>query len=201
MSEVGFHDLFGQFKHKLWPKEGLGIKLAIWFSTTKSRESPQFPCVQVVCYIPLKFFRQGLQIFFRPHLNRRSAHKIMCPQSCGSLNFGNFETPTWESQFWEFWDCHLGVPGQNAIRVLVPWPGIEYTIRGKVVAFPKSGPWRVLWVCVCPWLVYAPNCNNYTLTNLLFGFAGPCEWLNCLSIFLVPSWNSSTPLYPRSATN
>jgi hypothetical protein len=27
--------------------------------------------------------------------------------------------------------------------------------------------------------------------------AGPCEWLKCLSIFLVPSRNSNMPLYPE----
>jgi hypothetical protein len=32
-----------------------------------------------------------------------------------------------------------GLPRQNDIWVLVPWPGIEYTIKGKVVASPKSG--------------------------------------------------------------
>jgi hypothetical protein len=37
------------------------------------------------------------------------------------------------------------------------------------MASPKSKPWWVLWVCVCPWLIYAPKCSNYALTNLLFG--------------------------------
>jgi hypothetical protein len=41
--------------------------------------------------------------------------------------------------------------------------------KGKVVASPKSKPWWVLWVHVCPWLVRAPKCSNYTLINLLFG--------------------------------
>jgi hypothetical protein len=66
---------------------------------------------------------------------------------------------------WEFRDSHLG---QNDIWVLVPWPSTKYTIRGKVVATPKSRPWWVLWICVCPWLVYAPKCYNYAWTNLLF---------------------------------
>jgi hypothetical protein len=39
MSKMGLHDSFGHLKHKLWPKEGSGIKLAIWLPTTKSRES------------------------------------------------------------------------------------------------------------------------------------------------------------------
>jgi hypothetical protein len=29
MSKMGLHDLFGHSKHKLWPKEGPGVKLAI----------------------------------------------------------------------------------------------------------------------------------------------------------------------------
>jgi len=53
-----------------------------------------------------------------------------------------------------------------------PMVGTEYTIRGNVVASPKSGSWWVLWVSFCPWLVRAPKCSKYTLTNLLFGLCG-----------------------------
>ncbi len=73
-----------------------------------------------------------------------------------------------ECQLWEFRDSHLGISRQNDIWVLVPWPGIEYTIRGKVVVSPKSGSWWVLWVHVYSWFVRAPKCFNYALTNLLF---------------------------------
>jgi hypothetical protein len=61
MSKMGSHDPFGHLKHKLWPKERLEIKLAIWLPTTKSQESPWFPCVQVACNIPLhwKFLNEG----------------------------------------------------------------------------------------------------------------------------------------------
>jgi hypothetical protein len=37
MSKVGLHNPFEHLKHKLWPKEGLGVKLPIWLPTTKSR--------------------------------------------------------------------------------------------------------------------------------------------------------------------
>jgi hypothetical protein len=40
-----------------------------------------------------------------------------------------------ESQFGEFQDSQLGSP-----RVHASWLGIENTIKGKVVAFPKFGP-------------------------------------------------------------
>jgi len=50
-------------------------------------------------------------------------------QNRGNLNFENFKTPK------------LGVPKQNDIWMQAPWPSIENTIRGKVVASPKSRPW------------------------------------------------------------
>jgi hypothetical protein len=40
MSNMGSHDPFEYLKHKLWPKEGLGVKVPIWFMTIKSQESP-----------------------------------------------------------------------------------------------------------------------------------------------------------------
>jgi hypothetical protein len=46
---------------------------------------------------------------------------------------------SWEFQLWEFWDSHLGVPGQKCHLDVGPWPSIEYIIRGKVVASPNLG--------------------------------------------------------------
>jgi hypothetical protein len=82
---MGLHDPFGLLKHKLWLKEWSGIKLPIWLLSTKSRELPQFLCVQVVWDILLESSQWGLQLSLRPHLNRRSTHKIMGFQSCGNL--------------------------------------------------------------------------------------------------------------------
>jgi hypothetical protein len=45
MSKMGSNDPFGHLKHNLWPKERPGVKLTVWFSTMKSRESTRFPCV------------------------------------------------------------------------------------------------------------------------------------------------------------
>ncbi len=75
----------------------------------------------------------------------------------------------------QFWDSHLGVSGQKTIWIWALWRSIEYTIKGKVVASPKSGPWWVLWIWVCPWLVLAPKvlqlCTNHlvlVLCRLMF---------------------------------
>ncbi len=92
MSKMSSHDPFEHLTHKLWPKEGSEVKLSIWLLPTKNQEPPRFPYVQVACIKLLEIFQQGLQLCFKPHLNRRSAHKVMGPQSCISPNFGNFET-------------------------------------------------------------------------------------------------------------
>jgi hypothetical protein len=157
MYKMGSHDPFGHLKHVM-TKRKVGVKL---LPTTKSQKLPRFPYVQVACHIPLESSLWKIQLCFRPHLNKRSSHKIMSPQIPKSPNFANFGIPTLESQ------------DKNDIWVLVPWPSIEYTIRGKVVASPKFGPWWVLWVHVCRQLVHAPKFSNYALTNLLFGLCKP----------------------------
>jgi len=62
----------------------------------------------------------------------------VCSQSYGA-------SKSWESQLSGFQDSHAGVPRESrerkAIWMWAPWRGPEYTIRGKVVASPKSGPW------------------------------------------------------------
>ncbi len=40
----------------------------------------------------------GYNVYFKPHFNRRSTHKVMDLQSYKSPNFENFETPTRESR-------------------------------------------------------------------------------------------------------
>jgi hypothetical protein len=154
MFEIGSHDPFGHLKHKLWLKEGSRVKLAIWFLTTKSQESPQFPCMQVACHIPLESSWQGLQHYFRPHLNQRSADKVMGPKVAGVPTLGISGFP-------------LGSLRKNAIWMLVSWPTTEYTIRGKVVASPKFRSWWVLCVQVCPWIILAPKVLKLSTNQLI----------------------------------
>jgi hypothetical protein len=45
---------FGHLQHKLWSKEGPGVKLTVWLPTTKSQESIRPGCVQVECSTPLE---------------------------------------------------------------------------------------------------------------------------------------------------
>jgi len=158
MFKMGLHDPFVYLKHKLWPKEGSRVKLPIWLPTTKIQEWPWLTYVQEACHIWLENSQQGLQLCFKPRFNWRSSKEIMGLQSCGSPNFENFRT------------LNLRIPRQNDIWVQAPWLGTENTIRGKVVASSESGPWWVLWVCVCPWLVHAPKMLQLCTNRLVVWF-------------------------------
>jgi hypothetical protein len=113
----------------------------------------------------------GLQVCFTPH-----PQSEVCTQSYGPPK-------SRESQFWEFQDSHLGVLGQNDIWTFISWLGTKYTIRGKAVASPKSGPWWVLWVHVYPWLVCAPKVLQFCTNQLVVWFvqARVNNWHACHS--------------------
>jgi len=98
MSKMASHDSFGHLQPKLWAKERSGVKLAIWLPTTKSRESTSFQRLKKDCDKALKSSRGEVQLWFRPHSNRRSEPRDMGVQSPGSSTQDNFGTPPWESQ-------------------------------------------------------------------------------------------------------
>jgi len=139
----------------------------------------RFSCMQVTCNILLKRSQQELQLCFRPHLNQRSSHKIMGAQSCESPNFGNFGT--------------LRVLGQNVIWMWASWRSTKYTIRWKVVASPKFGPWWVLWVRVCPWFVLALKMLQLCTNHFVFGFVQVSVSSWCLSLHPRTPARPSTP--------
>jgi hypothetical protein len=86
------------YSTQLWSKEGPGVKLAVWLSTTKRRESTRLRCVQVECDTLLESSWEELQVCFRPHPNQRSELGVMSSQSPRSPNWDNFGTPPWESR-------------------------------------------------------------------------------------------------------
>jgi hypothetical protein len=123
MSKMGSHDPFGSLKHKLWPKEGPRVKLPL-----KVKNRPDFFHVGDVSHTVGKFSMRATTLL------QTSLPSKVCTQSYGPPKLK-------ESQFWEFQDSQVRVLGQNDIWVLGPWPRTEYTIRGKVMASPKSKSW------------------------------------------------------------
>jgi hypothetical protein len=88
-------------QHKLCAKERPGVKLTIWFPTTKSWESIWPWCVQGECNTSLESYQGELQVCFKPRLDRRSEQRVMTLWSLGSPKSGQFR------------DFTLGVSGQK----------------------------------------------------------------------------------------
>jgi len=138
------HEPFGYLQHKLWSKEGPGVKLAIWLPTTKSRESTRFPCVQVKCDILLESFRGELQLWFRPHLDPSLGREVMSVQNPGSPNRDSFGIPLWESREKKPFGCKCGGELQKVLYGgrwwLPPSVGRGESSESKVA---QGSPWLV----------------------------------------------------------
>jgi hypothetical protein len=161
MSKMGSHCSFERLKRKLWPKEGPGVELPgvcqFWLPTSKSPESTRNIWLKTTCEISLESSRWELQLCFRPHFNPRSGRKVMGLQSPGSPVGRDFGTPARESR---------ESRERKAIWMWVSWRVTKYTIRGKVVASPKFGPWWVLCVRVAHGSSQHQRCSNYALTTV-----------------------------------
>jgi len=73
------------------------------------------------------------------------------------------------------------------------WPSIKNTIRGKVVASPKSKPWWILRICLCMWFVHAPKVLQLR-TNQLFDF---CRFVWVIELLVtLPNPHPKAPACP-----
>jgi hypothetical protein len=106
------HWPFGHLQPKLWAKEGLGVKLAVWFPTTKSRESTLFQRRLRKCDMSLERSWRGLQLWFRPCCNRTLQSGVMAVQSSrsvtGTVSGLHFRSPNKM--------CHLDVASAASCR-------------------------------------------------------------------------------------
>ncbi len=144
MSEMGSHDSFGHLKHKLWPKEGLGVEWVVRLPTTKSRESTQFPYVQVTCDIPWKALNKGYQ-FALNLISIKGLHaKLWAPKVTGAPTLVISGPPLRNPKT----KCHLDVGLVERHRVYYKGEGGGFPQVWAVVSLVDSS---------YPWLVLAPK--------------------------------------------
>jgi hypothetical protein len=124
------HWPFGHLSPKLWAKEGPEVKLAIWFPTTKSRESTFFRRPNWECDTYLERSRQGLQLWFRPCRDQTSQLGVMSSQSPG--------TPTGTIS-----GLQLGSPGKKSHLNVVSAEWRREYYMGEGGGFPR------IWAVVC----------------------------------------------------
>jgi len=122
---MGSHDPFEYLKHKLWPKEKLGVKVPIWLPPTKIQKLPWFICMQVACHMFLKSSWRGVQLRFKPHFHRRFAKRsYKPPKLC-------------KSQFHKFRDFQLGGPKTKWHLDVAPMTNHRSYYKGEGDDFPQ----------------------------------------------------------------
>jgi hypothetical protein len=135
MSKMGSHDPFGHLKHKLWPKERLGVKLGIDLI---------YLCAGDVRHVVGKLSTRATNFF------QTSSRSEVCTQSYSP-------TKLRESRFWQFRDSHLGTPRTKShLDVgLVERHRVYY--KGGGGGFPQVQAMMSLVSPSCPRLVLAPK--------------------------------------------
>jgi hypothetical protein len=138
------HWSFGHLQPKLWAKEGSGVKLAIWLPTTKSQESTSSRRLKMKCDGALESSWGELQLWFRPHSNRRLEPRVVSVQSPRSITRDSFRTPTWESREKKPFGC-----GFRGVMQRILYGGRWW--------LPLSLGRGESNVSKCPWLVWTPK--------------------------------------------
>jgi hypothetical protein len=124
MSKMSSHLPFGHLKHKLWPKERLGVKLTIWLSTIKSQKLTRLRCVQVACDTSLESSQQGCN-FASDLISIRGLHaKLWGPKVMGLPTLAILKLP-------------LGSPGTKSHLDVGPVGNHIVYFKGEGGGFPQ----------------------------------------------------------------
>jgi hypothetical protein len=98
MFKMGSHDPFGDLKHKLWPKEGVGNQIA---NLTPNHQKSGIALISLsasgLSHILGKISSRAI-ILLETSSQSEVFKQSMGLQNCGSPNLGNFGIPTWESR-------------------------------------------------------------------------------------------------------
>jgi hypothetical protein len=161
------HVPFEYLKHKLWPKEGSGVKMPIWLW-------------------PLKVENRFDLLAFKSHAINHWKSFDKCYNFALYLTLiGGFHKKLWASTIvripisrlltWESWDkMTFGCKFVARHR--------EY-YKGKMVASLKSGPWWILWVHVYLSFVCVSKMLQLYTDQLIVWIVQVCVnyWFTCHS--------------------
>jgi hypothetical protein len=130
---MGSHCSFEHLKHKLWPIEGAGSRIAnLTPDQKKSGIDPIYLAVDNVPHIVGKLLTRATTLL------QTALRSEVCSQSYGAPE-------SRESR------------ERKAIWMWAPWRGAEYTIRGEGGGFPQVLAVVSLVCPCCPWLILAPK--------------------------------------------
>jgi len=177
MFKMGSNCSFGHLKHKLWPKEGSGVKLE-----KVGNWSNLLVCRQRATY-RWKALDKGYN-FALDHISIR-----------GLL------TKLWGSKVarvltWVISGLPLGSPETKSHLDVNPVERCIVYYKGEGGGFPQVRAMVSLVCPCCSWFVLTPKVFQLRTNHLVWVLCRPMWVSEACQLFLVPSQSSSTPLYP-----
>jgi hypothetical protein len=131
MSKMGSHCSFRHLKHKLWPKEGSGVKLPVGILTLDPKKSRIDPIYLVVDNVP---HIVGMLLMRAKTLPEITPQSEVCSQS--------YRAPKWrESPLAQFRNSHLGIPGEKNHLDVGSVASHKVYYKGEGGGLPKSRSW------------------------------------------------------------
>jgi len=166
MSKMGLHCPFGHLKHKLWPKEGLGVKLAIWLRTIQVGNWPNFVACRWRATHHWKALDEGYN-FALDFILIWSLHaKLSGPKIAGVPTLAISGLPLGSPEI----KSHLDVGPVERCRVYY---------KGEGGGFPQVQAVVSLVSPSCLWLILTPKVFQQCTNQLVVRFcASPCEWIS-----------------------
>jgi hypothetical protein len=180
---VGLHCSFGHLKHKLWPKEGSEVKLAVWLLTIKNRELTQFTCLQRACKYHWKAPNKSYKFAFNDISIKGLFTKLLPSKVAG--------VPTWV-----ILGLPLGSPGTKCHLDVSSVANHRVYCKEEGDGFPQVRVVVSLMCPCCPWLVVAPKVLQLCTNHFVWVLCRPVWVSEACQLFLVPSRSSNMPLYP-----
>jgi len=183
MSKMGFHCSFRHLKHVM-AKRKAGSQIAgLTPDQKKSGINLIYLAIEGVRHIVGKF------------LTRVTTLLQMASRS--EVYLQNYGAPkSQESQLARFRDSHLGVSGEKNHLDVGYVASHRVYHKGEGGGFPQVRAVVNLMYPCCPWLVLAPKVLQLCTNHFVWAMCRPM-WMNeACQLFLIPSRNSNTPLYP-----
>jgi hypothetical protein len=164
-------------------KKRLGVKLAIWLSTTKSQESIRFLSVEPACKYHWKAFNKGYN-FYLDLIAIEGLHaKLWAPKIAGVLVV-------------EILGLSLGSPGTKCHLDVAPMERCKVYYKGEGGGFPQIQVMVSLVSLNCPWLVLTPKVLQLCTNHLVLVLCKFVWIVEACQFVLVPSRSFDTPFYP-----
>jgi len=96
----------------------------------------------------------------------------------------------------QFWDSHSGIPGEKSHLDVGSVASHREYYKGEGGGFPQVQAVVNLVCPCCPWLILAPKVLKLCTNHFVWVVCRPMWVSEACQLFLVPSQNSNTPLYP-----